>query len=218
MIPLTEDIETLTARYLSALKSNSDEIARLADALRAAEAEGVRYLNERDEARNLLAERVIAHRHVEAERNTATTELITARLALLNAEACRAEAERQMHAAEAMKSRLAQQRLEAEERTEKALEQRDAARADLDEARHILKCPDNMTLWDWCQHLADDLAASETIRADAAERDRDAARADAKALAQSLQYLSENNTDFAHEIANAALIAHWAATGKAVTR
>src|SRR3990167_7460817 len=125
MIPLTEDIEILTAGYLSALESNSDEIARLADALRAAEAEGVRYLNERDEARNLLAERVIAHRHVEAERNTATTELITARLALLNAEACRAEAERQMHAAEAMKSRLAQQRLEAQERTEKALEQRD---------------------------------------------------------------------------------------------
>src|SRR3990167_9142251 len=64
---VTEDIKILTANYLAALKSNSDEIARLAKALRAAEA---------------------------------------------------------------MNSQLAQQRLEAEERTANALEQRDAARAD----------------------------------------------------------------------------------------
>src|SRR3990167_7397760 len=71
MIPLTEDIEILTAGYLSALKSNSDEIVRLADALRAAE----------------------------AERNTATAELVETRLALMNAEACRAEAEKQANTA-----------------------------------------------------------------------------------------------------------------------
>ena len=36
---LVEDIDTLTSGYLAALKSNSDEIARLAEALRHAEAE-----------------------------------------------------------------------------------------------------------------------------------------------------------------------------------
>src|SRR3990167_3674400 len=36
---LIDDIDTLTSGYLASLKSNSDEIARLAEALRAAEAE-----------------------------------------------------------------------------------------------------------------------------------------------------------------------------------
>ena len=129
MIPLAEDIEILTAGYLSALKSNSDEIVRLADALRAAE----------------------------AERNQAVTDLVETRLALANSEACRAEAEKQMHAAERNILMLNQSR-------ERLGNDVNAARANLDEARYILKCPDNTTLSDWCQHLADDLAASETIR------------------------------------------------------
>ena len=137
MIPLAEDIEILTAGYLSALKSNSDEIVRLADALHAAEAELSRHIEFSATARNalteqgeLLAKTTAALSAVEIDRNTATAELVEIRLALINAEACRAEAEKQMHAAEAMNSRLAQQRLEAEERTTKALEQRDAARVD----------------------------------------------------------------------------------------
>ena len=65
-------------------------------------------------------------------------------------------------------------------RADAAVRDRDAARENIAEARHILKCPQAMTLSDWCQRVADDLAASETIRANAAERDRDAACADAE--------------------------------------
>ena len=106
MIPLTKDIEILTAEYLSALKSNSDEIMRLADALRAAEAELSRHVEFSATARNalteqgeLLAKTTAALSAVEIDRNTATAELVETRLALMNAEACRAEAEKQANTA-----------------------------------------------------------------------------------------------------------------------
>jgi len=78
----------------------------------------------------------------EAERNAAKTELVETRIALMNSEACRAQAERDAA------------RMEAE---------RDAARADIAEVHRILKCPENMTLTDWCQASVSDFEATDSI-------------------------------------------------------
>ena len=114
MIPLTEDIEILTAGYLSALKSNSDEIVRLADALRAAE----------------------------AERNTATAELVETRLALMNAEACRAEAEKQANTARDERDALRINLNNARQGWADTKDQLDTAREDADIAAHRAETPD----------------------------------------------------------------------------
>ena len=195
MIPLAEDIEILTAGYLSALKSNSDEIVRLADALHAAEAELSRHIEFSATARNalteqgeLLAKTTAALSAVEIDRNTATAELVEIRLALINAEACRAEAEKQMHAAEAEHNEMRN----ARDRAEKA-------RAD-----------------DYRQQ-------TETVRA--LLEQRDATRTDAERLAAAIAaFIHSRRSDtglLGYERIilelESALAAHKAATGKAVT-
>ena len=118
MTTLAEDIEAQTAGYLAALKSNSDEIARLAEALRTAE----------------------------AKYNIALSDLIETRLALQNTEVCRAEAEKQMYAAEDKRDEYRSARDRAEkaraedyrqqiETVRALLEQREAIRAERDTAR-----------------------------------------------------------------------------------
>jgi len=71
MTTLTEDIEAQTASYLSALKSNSDEIARLAEALRAAEVERDNALNERAAAWQDVHIYKLASEIMRAERDAA---------------------------------------------------------------------------------------------------------------------------------------------------
>jgi len=110
----------------------------------------------------------------------AEAEIVELRLTLMNTEACRAEAEKQMHAAEAMHSRVAQQRLEAEQRTAKALEQRDAAREDANSLAAVM----NVIAY---EPIGDSEASYRTVY------------------------------EAITEMARAALAAHRAATGKAVT-
>src|SRR3990167_2579310 len=82
---VTEDIKILTANYLAALKSNSDEIARLAEALRAAEAE-------RDEALSKLSACQWSHEVQSKSADKAEAELVRVS-ANLNAELDAARAE-----------------------------------------------------------------------------------------------------------------------------
>jgi len=187
---LVGDIDTLTAGYLAALKSNSDEIARLAEALRKAEAELDNAREEISGAHARMDDYGIART---SEESTGLTHSLQWRIGelgdhklsadnhILKLEAKLMDMEEQRDAAE--DARADDYRTQTE--TVRALlAQRDTARTNIIEARHILKCPEGMTLSDWCQNLADDLAASETIRANAAERDKDAARADAEHFAK----------------------------------
>src|SRR3990167_4387726 len=102
MTILTEDIEAQTAGYLAALKSNSDEIARLAEALRAAEAERDKALNERAAAWQDVHTYKLASETMRTERDAARADAValsdmldTLRLQLIERSAnARLEAER----------------------------------------------------------------------------------------------------------------------------